>query len=136
MIEKLFIDRAPQPIAPFSHACRVGDLVFITGQMPTVPETNEMLLGTFTEQTHRVMQNLAIVLDAVGSDFEYVVQSRVFITNMGHFEEVNAVYASYFPAPLPTRTCIGVTGLAGGADVEVDMIAWIPPASSETASGS
>lgn len=127
MIEKLFIDRAPQPIAPFSHACRVGDLVFITGQMPTVPETNEMLLGTFTEQTHRVMQNLAIVLEEVGSAFEYVVQSRVFITNMGHFDEVNQVYASYFPQPLPTRTCIGVTGLAGGADVEVDMIAWIPP---------
>ena len=112
-MEKLFIDRAPQPIAPFSHACRVGDLVFITGQMPTVPETNEMLLGTFTEQTHRVMQNLAIVLEEVGSSFEYVVQSRVFITNMGHFDEVNQVYASYFQQPLPTRTCIGVTGLAG-----------------------
>ncbi|MCZ0927405.1 RidA family protein [Halomonas janggokensis] len=105
----------------------MGDLVFITGQMPTVPETNEMLLGTFTEQTHRVMQNLAIVLEEVGSSFEHVVQSRVFITNMGHFDEVNRVYASYFPQPLPTRTCIGVTGLAGGADVEVDMIAWIPP---------
>ena len=105
----------------------MGDLVFITGQMPTVPETNEMLLGTFTEQTHRVMQNLAIVLEEVGSRFEYVVQSRVFITNMGHFDEVNRVYASYFKQPLPTRTCIGVTGLAGGADVEVDMIAWIPP---------
>ncbi|WP_282235908.1 RidA family protein [Salinicola endophyticus] len=129
-IDKRMVAGAPQPIAPFSHACRVNDLVFITGQMPTVPETNEMLLGTFTEQTHRVMQNLAIVLGAVGSSFEHVVQSRVFITNMGHFDEVNGVYASYFEAPLPTRTCIGVTGLAGGADVEVDMIAWIPPATS------
>ena len=129
MIQKMMCAGAPQPIAPFSHACRVNDLVFITGQMPTVPETNEMLLGTFTEQTHRVMQNLAIVLAEVGSHFDYVVQARVFITNMGHFDEVNAIYRSYFSDPLPTRTCIGVTGLAGGADVEVDMIAWIPPAS-------
>ncbi|WP_461110277.1 RidA family protein [Salinisphaera aquimarina] len=59
--------------------------------------------------------------------FKHVVQSRVFVTNMGHFDEVNGVYASYFEDPLPTRTCVGVTGLAGGADVEVDMIAWIPP---------
>ena len=128
-MEKLFVAGAPKPIAPFSQACRVGDLVFITGQMPTVAETNEMLLGTFTEQTHRVMQNLAIVLEHVGSGFEHVVQSRVFITNMGHFDEVNGVYASYFEDLLPTRTCVGVTGLAGGADVEVDMIAWIPPRS-------
>ncbi|ANF56682.1 Rid family detoxifying hydrolase [Halotalea alkalilenta] len=126
-IEKFMVGTAPQPIAPFSHACRVGELLFVTGQMPTVPETNEMLLGTFAEQTHRVMQNLALVLDAAGSAFEHVIQARVFITNMGHFDEVNAVYASYFETPLPTRTCIGVTGLAGGADVEVDLIAWIPP---------
>ncbi|AJY76882.1 RidA family protein [Paenibacillus beijingensis] len=125
-IVKIMSGNAPTPIGPFSHAVKVGNLVFITGQMPTDPKTNEMILGTFAEQTRLVLENLKIILDEVGSDPDHVIQSRVFITNMGHFEEVNQVYRSFFGRDLPARTCIGVTGLAGGADVEIDMIAWIP----------
>lgn len=131
-ISKVLFEKAPKPVGPFSHACIVNDLVFITGQMPTDIKTNKMILGTFAEQTRLVMENLKIVLEEAGTSFEHVIQSRVFITNMGHFDEVNDVYRSYFQEPLPTRTCIGVTGLAGGADVEIDMIAWIPgPAAKE-----
>lgn len=125
-IVKVMADSAPTPIGPFSHAVKVGNLVFITGQMPTNPKTNEMILGTFAEQTRLVMENLKLILDEVGSGFEHVIQSRVFITNMGHFKEVNTVYRSFYDSDLPARTCIGVTGLAGGADVEIDLIAWIP----------
>jgi 2-iminobutanoate/2-iminopropanoate deaminase len=72
------------------------------------------------------MGNLKIVLQEVGSSFANVVQARVFLTNMGHFNEVNEVYRSYFGNDLPARTCVGVTNLAGGVDLEIDMIAYIP----------
>jgi 2-iminobutanoate/2-iminopropanoate deaminase len=130
-VEKLNFEKAPTPIGPFSHAVKAGNFLFITGQMPTDPNTNEMILGTFGEQTSLVMKNLKIILDEAGSSFTNVVQSRVFITNMGHFAEVNQVYRSFFGKELPARTCIGVTGLAGGADVEIDMVAWIPETEKE-----
>lgn len=120
---KLICNEAPDPIGPFSHIVVANGFAFITGQMPADPKTSEMILGTFSEQTHLVMKNLELVLGEIGCDFSDVVQSRVYITNMGHFEDVNEVYKSYFTGMLPARTCIGVTGLAGGADVEIDMIA-------------
>ena len=120
----LLVDGAPRPIAPFSHATVAGDFVFVTGQMPIVAATGEYVRGTFAEQTDAVMQNLAVVLEAAGSDWDHVLHCRIYLTDFTRYAEVNDAYRRWFPSGrLPARTCIGVTGLAGGADVEIDLLA-------------
>jgi len=120
---------APTPVAPFSHAVEADGWVFVTGQMPTFPEDDAKPLPEGVEaQTRRVMENLKIVLAGLGLGLEHVVCARVFLT---HFQDdyaaMNAVYASYFPVDRrPARTCIGVTGLARDARVEIDLIARRP----------
>ena len=124
-IEHLSFSSAPQKVAPFSHAVRAGDYLFITGQMPTLKNDNTKLVaGGIEAQTHQVMKNLLEVLNAAGSSLEKVIFARVYLVNFGDFDKMNSVYASYFAEDkLPARTCIGVTGLAVGASVEIDFIA-------------
>jgi 2-iminobutanoate/2-iminopropanoate deaminase len=124
-IEHLSFSSAPQKVAPFSHAVRAGDYLFITGQMPTLKNDNTKLVdGGIEAQTHQVMKNLLEVLNAAGSSLEKVIFARVYLVNFGDFDKMNSVYASYFiEDKLPARTCIGVTGLAVGASVEIDFIA-------------
>ena len=124
-IEHLSFSSAPQKVAPFSHAVRAGDYLFITGQMPTLKNDNTKLVdGGIEAQTHQVMKNLIDVLNAAGSSLEKIIFARVYLVNFGDFDKMNSVYASYFAKDkLPARTCIGVTGLAVGASVEIDFIA-------------
>lgn len=124
-IEHLTFSSAPQKVAPFSHAVRAGDYLFITGQMPTLKNDNTKLVdGGIEVQTHQVMKNLLDVLNAAGSSLEKVIFARVYLVNFGDFDKMNSIYASYFVEDkLPARTCIGVTGLAVGASVEIDFIA-------------
>ena len=114
---------APPPTAPYSHAVRAGDFLFVTGQMPNDPRTGQVVTGGIAEQTHRVMQNLQIVLAGAGTSLERVVFARVYLVNFADYAVMNGVYASYFaPGHLPGRTCVGVTGLALGALVEIDLV--------------
>ena len=124
-IEHLSFSSGPQKVAPFSHAVRAGDYLFVTGQMPTLKNNNAKLVeGGIEAQTHQVMKNLLEVLNAAGSSLEKVIFARVYLVNFGDFDKMNSVYASYFATDkLPARTCIGVTGLAVGASVEIDFIA-------------
>lgn len=124
-IEHLTFANGPERVGPFSHAVRAGDYLFVTGQMPTEPDDPTVLVaGGIEEQTNAVMANLKSVLSAAGSSFERVVFARVYLVNFQDFDRMNAVYETYFaPGKLPARTCIGVTGLAVGALVEVDLIA-------------
>ena len=113
----------PPPTAPYSHAVRAGDLLFVTGQLPADPGTGQLVEGTVAEQTHQVMRNLQAVLRGAGTGLERVVFARVYLVNFADYAAMNAVYASYFaPGRLPGRTCVGVTGLALGALVEIDLI--------------
>ena len=122
-IEHLTFSSAPKKVAPFSHAVRAGDYLFITGQMPTLKNDNTKLVdGGIEAQTHQVMKNLLDVLNAAGSSLGKVIFARVYLVNFGDFDKMNSVYASYFARDkLPARTCIGVTGLAVGASVEIDL---------------
>jgi reactive intermediate/imine deaminase len=120
---------APTPVAPFSHAVEVDGWVFLTGQMPTDPDEDALPLPEGIEaQTRRVMENLKLVLHGVGLGLEHVVAARVFLTPFQEdYEKMNRIYASYFPVDRrPARTCVGVTGLARDARVEIDMIARHP----------
>jgi 2-iminobutanoate/2-iminopropanoate deaminase len=116
-------------VTPFSHATEVDGWVFVTGQMPTWPDDDARPLPEGIEaQTRRVMDNLAIVLAGVGLDLSHVVSARAYLTAFeADYPQFNATYASYFtPGRLPARTCIGVTALARGARVEVDVLARRP----------
>ena len=120
------IGGAPDPVAPFSHAVEADGWVFLTGQMPFTTLSNTSAYpDTIEAQTHQVMHNLQAVLQGCGLRLEHVAAVRIFLRHFDeHYERMNAAYASYFPADKrPARTCIGVTGLARGALVEIDMIA-------------
>lgn len=117
------LDKGPTMVAPYSHAVEVDGWLFVTGQMPinadgSVPEYIE-------DQTRVVFENLKTVLARVNSSLREIVSARVFLTNFeGHYERMNDVYKTYFEAGrFPARTCVGVTGLARGCLVEIDLIA-------------
>ena len=127
-----FFRAAPTPVAPFSHAVESDGWVLLTGQMPTDPDDDDQPLPAGVEaQTRRVMDNLIIVLGEMGLGLEHVVQARVYLTDFkGDYAVMNETYASYFPSDRrPARTCIGVTGLARDALVEIDMVAKRPSGS-------
>jgi len=120
------LSSAPEPVAPFSHAVEKDGWVFVTGQMPTDPDDDSLPLPDGVEaQTRRVMDNLVIVLSEVGLGLEHVLSVRAFLTEFQRdYEVMNTTYASYFPGDRrPARTCVGVTGLARDALVEIDLIA-------------
>jgi 2-iminobutanoate/2-iminopropanoate deaminase len=126
MIEFLMVSGAPTPVAPFSHATACDGWLFVTGQMPTDPEDDAAPLPAGIEaQTRRVVENLRLVLAGAGSALDQVVFARVYLTEFERdYEAMNAVWRSCFtPGRLPARTCIGVTGLARGALVEIDLLA-------------
>jgi len=122
-------ETAAKPVAPYSHAVEADGWVFLTGQIPNDPADDARPLPDGIEgQTRRCLDNLAIVLENLGLGLEHVVAGRVFLTRFeADYEAMNAIYESYFPADRrPARTCIGVTGLARGALVEIDFIAKRP----------
>jgi 2-iminobutanoate/2-iminopropanoate deaminase len=126
MIEFLMVAGAPTPVAPFSHATASDGWLFVTGQMPTDPADDSAPLPDGIEaQTHRVMANLKLVLAGTGGGLDRVVFARVYLTYFERdYAAMNRVYETYFAAGrLPARTCIGVTGLARGALVEIDLLA-------------
>lgn len=119
----------PRPVAPFSHAVEADGWVFITGQMPTDPEAPDAALVAGIEaQIRRVMANLKVVLDGVGLGFEHITMARIYLTQFERdCDALNALWPSFFVAgKLPARTTIGVTALAVGALVEIDLIARRP----------
>jgi 2-iminobutanoate/2-iminopropanoate deaminase len=125
----MMIAGAPTPVAPFSHAVEADGWVFVTGQMPTDPANDAAPLPEGIEaQTRRVMDNLAIVLRGAGLALEHVVVARAYLTHFERdYDAMNAVYRSYFAqGRLPARTCVGVTALARGALVEIDLVARRP----------
>ena len=124
-IEHLTFSNAPERVGPFSHAVKAGDFLFVTGQMPTQKiDKTKLVFGGIEIQTKQVMENLKNVLNEANSNFDKVIFARVYLVNFQDFDKMNAVYESYFSKnKLPARTCIGVTGLAVGASVEIDLIA-------------
>ena len=126
-IEHLVFDDGPKRVGPFSHAVKAGGFLFLTGQMPTLTnDPTKLIEGEIISQTHQVMKNLKHVLTAANTSLEDVVFVRIYLINFQDFDKMNAVYESYFASDkLPARTCIGVTGLAVGSSVEIDLVAKV-----------
>lgn len=114
---------APAAIGPYSQAVDAGDFVFLSGQVPIDPKTGELVQGDIGVQTDRVLDNLAAVLEAAGCSFADVVKTTIYLTNLGDFQAVNAVYAKRFSENPPARATVQVAALPKGAHVEIDAIA-------------
>lgn len=114
---------APAAIGPYSQAIDTGGLIFISGQIPIVPETGKLLEGGIREQTTRVMENIKAILEAAGLTFAHVVKCTCYLADIVDFKEMNEVYGSYFAVAPPARAAIQVGKLPLGAKVEVDTIA-------------
>ncbi|MDX2507210.1 MAG: RidA family protein [Gammaproteobacteria bacterium] len=120
--EVISTDKAPQAIGTYSQAVKVGSSVYLSGQIPLVPETMVMLDGGMEEQIVRVFDNLTAVAQAAGGDLNDIVKLNIFLTDLSHFPLVNEVMARYFTQPYPARAAIGVASLPKDAGVEMDAV--------------
>ncbi len=115
-------DQAPQAIGTYSQAVKCGSTVYLSGQIPLIPESMELVEGDMETQIRRVFDNLQAVARAAGGSLADVVKLNVFLTDLSHFPQVNAVMAEYFSEPYPARAAIGVAALPKGAGVEMDAV--------------
>ncbi len=124
-IQKLVIqtNRAPKPVAPYSQAIALGNLLFCSGQIGLDPQTGKLVSDDIAEQAGQVLLNLTAILEEAGLTRKDVVKVTVFLTDMKDFAAVNEVYSNFFTAPYPARTAFSVTGLPLGARVEIEAIA-------------
>ena len=120
-------DSAPQAIGTYSQAVQVGEVVYLSGQIPLDPATMELVQGNMESQIRRVFDNLAAVAQAAGGSLGDIVKLNIFLTDLGHFPLVNQIMAEYFETPYPARAAIGVAALPKGANVEMDAVLVLNP---------
>jgi len=114
---------APAAIGPYSQAVRIGNLLFLSGQIPLDPATGTLIDGDIATQTRRVFQNLQAILEAAGASFANVARTTVYLADMADFTAMNEVYATFFDSPAPARSTVQAAGLPKNARVEIDVIA-------------
>ncbi len=115
-------DDAPKAIGTYSQAVKVGSTVYMSGQIPLLPETMELIDGDISEQIHQVFKNLQAVAKASGASLDDIVKLNIFLTDLDNFSLVNEIMAIYFQQPYPARAAIGVAALPKGANIEMDAI--------------
>jgi len=116
---------APGAIGPYSQAIQTGNLLFVSGQIPINPATNELVMDNIQDETKQVMENLKAVLSAANVGFENIVKTTIFLSDMSLFAAVNEIYGSYFTGDYPARETVAVKGLPKGVNVEISAIAFI-----------
>ncbi|KPH56874.1 endoribonuclease [Pseudoalteromonas porphyrae] len=127
-MNKAFIstDQAPAAIGTYSQAVKVGTAVYLSGQIPLVPDTMEVISEDFAEQTHQVFKNIRAVCEEAGGEIQDLVKVNIYLTDLSNFATVNEVMSQYFKAPYPARAAIGVRALPKGVQVEIDGIMELP----------
>lgn len=124
--ETVQTEKAPQAIGTYSQAVKVGHTVYLSGQIPLVPETMEMVEGDMEANIVRVFENLKAVAEASGGTLADIAKLNIFLTDLNHFALVNEIMARYFQPPYPARAAVGVASLPKGAPVEMDAILVLP----------
>lgn len=119
-------DRAPQAIGTYSQAVKAGTTVYLSGQIPLVPDTMEMVGEAFTAQAEQVFKNVEAVCDAAGGSANDLVKVNIYLTDLGNFAQVNEIMSRYFKQPYPARAAIGVASLPKGAQIEIDGVMELP----------
>jgi len=120
--KRIHSDDAPSAIGTYSQAIETGNLVFMSGQIPLVPQTMEIVEGDFAARAHQVFQNLQAVAEAAGGSLDQIVKLTIYLTDLNDFATVNAVMSEYFNEPYPARAALGVASLPKGVDVEAEAI--------------
>lgn len=115
-------EHAPLAIGTYSQAVKIGNVVYLSGQIPLIPETMELIEGDMETQIRQVLDNLKVVAEAAGGSLAQIVKLSVYLADLAHFPLVNAAMTSYFQPPYPARAVIGVAALPKGAAVEMDAI--------------
>ena len=118
-------EKAPKAIGPYSQAIQAGDFLFLSGQIPLDPKTGELVKGDIRQQTKQVLENLKGVLESEKLEMKDVVKVTIFLKDIGNFNQVNEVYATYFPSSPPARSTVQVAKLPRDAEIEVEAIALI-----------
>lgn len=121
-MEPINAKNAPAAVGPYSHAVKINDLLYCSGQIP-LNKDGEVVNGSVTEQAEQVMKNIGAVLEEVGLDYNNVIKTMIFITDMNDFQDVNEVYGKYFTGKLPARSCVEVSRLPKDVNVEIEVIA-------------
>lgn len=122
MREVISTENAPQAIGTYSQAVRIGNTVYLSGQIALIPETMELKEGDIAERIHQVFKNLTAVCEAAGGSLQDIAKLNIFLTDLSHFATVNEIMAQYFEQPYPARAAIGVKELPKGTDVEMDGV--------------
>ena len=122
MKQIIHTDNAPKAIGTYSQAVKVGTTVYLSGQIPLVPETMEMVEGDIKVQIHQVFKNLQAVIEASGGSFADIAKLNIFLIDLSNFAAVNEIMAEYFQQPYPARAAVGVAQLPRGAEVEMDGV--------------
>ena len=123
MKEIIQTDNAPKPIGPYSQAIRAGNFIFLSGQIPIDPKTGELVKGDIRQQTQQVLENIRGVLESQGLGMQDMVKANIFLRDMGNFNQMNEVYATYFSSNPPARSTVEVGKLPRNADIEIEAIA-------------
>jgi len=123
--EYVFTDKAPRPVGPYSQAVRVGNLLFISGQVPLDPETGRLVEGSFEEQARRVLENIKAIVEAAGGTMDDIVKVTVYLKDLGRYKEFNMVYAEFFKGGYPARVVIEASRIPLDAELEVEAIAYL-----------
>jgi 2-iminobutanoate/2-iminopropanoate deaminase len=118
-------DKAPRAIGPYEQAIKVGEFVYVSGQIPLDPKTGKLVDGGIKEQTCQVMENLKAILEAAGSSLDRVVKATVFLKSIADFTAMNEVYGEYLDRAKPARSTVAVADLPRGALVEIDLVATL-----------
>ncbi|MGD0028477.1 MAG: Rid family detoxifying hydrolase [Candidatus Bathyarchaeia archaeon] len=124
--EVIVVDKLPKPTVPYSHCVKAGDFLFIAGQVGVDPANSKLKGSSIKEQTEQALTNMMTILKAARSSMEHVVKTTVFISDFKDFEEMNRVYARFFPTSQPARSTVQVV-LYDGFKVEIEAIAIVPP---------
>lgn len=122
MREVISTEKAPQAIGTYSQAVRIGNTVYLSGQIALIPDTMELKEGDIAERIHQVFKNLTAVCEAAGGSLQDIAKLNIFLTDLSHFATVNEIMAQYFEQPYPARAAVGVKELPKGTDVEMDGI--------------
>ncbi|GAA4515238.1 MULTISPECIES: RidA family protein [Sphingobacterium] len=126
MSQKIIINtsKAPAAIGPYNQAVKADKTLYVSGQIPLIPETMELVTSGIEDETHQVFKNIQAILEEAGYGLEDVVKASIFLSDMDYFGKVNEIYAQYFTANQPARECVAVKTLPKNVNIEISVIAW------------
>uniref|UniRef100_A0A7V3ZUG4 RidA family protein n=1 Tax=candidate division WOR-3 bacterium TaxID=2052148 RepID=A0A7V3ZUG4_UNCW3 len=126
MKEKIYTDKAPKPIGPYSQAIKFGNLIFLSGQIGIDPKTNELVKGGIEKETKQIFENIINILKTLNANLDNILKVNIYLKNLEDFPKVNEIYQNYFKENFPARTTVGGVSLPKNALIEVDVIAYLP----------